>query len=67
MRNYKNHIEILDAIESVRSELPACADSEIKQAEVMARLANLYSCLNVTDLKCIVGELGNLDKRGKIA
>jgi hypothetical protein len=48
--NLENVIVELEAIESVRNELTKVANKR-EAWEVLGRLINLYSALNVTDIK----------------
>jgi len=65
MCKYQNQIDLLESIESVRSELPTHADSSLSQSEVMLRLSGLYACLNIADLKQMISDLKGLNLRVK--
>lgn len=66
MRNYENHKLILEAIEDVRAELKEHDEREgfnLKGAEILMRLANLYSLVDVADIKRALVELEKIDQR----
>jgi hypothetical protein len=63
MRRYENHEMLLDAISKVRLELNRLRGHEftLEVSSVLIRLASLYACLDVNELKTMVQELKSLD------
>lgn len=59
-----NVIQELEAIEAVRAELRG-AENNIQGYEILGRLLNLYSALNVRDLKAFLVE--SIDSSQKAA
>lgn len=63
MYKFQNHIEVLDAIRRVRDKLPAFRNSHRGQADVIKTLSDLYMCLDVCELRQIVADFKQMNRR----
>lgn len=66
MRNYENHIMLLEAINEVRAELNSHAEKEgfnVEGSKILLRLANLYALVDVVDIKRAMVEMKRIDER----
>lgn len=63
MYKFQNHIDVLDAIRRVRDELPAFRNSHRGQADVIRMLSDLYMCLDVCELRQIVVDFRQMNRR----
>ena len=63
MYKIQNQIEMLEAILEARSKLPTAKDSCLQQYELLESLSSLYACLDVVELKSIVEDFKEMNRR----